>query len=79
MHGLPVIATNWRAMGEVVNPGVSGLLCKPKDPVDLADKMFAICTDMQLRKKLSHGALLESVRFDEKAVCARLCKLFELQ
>lgn len=79
MHGLPIIATDWRAMSEVVNPGVSGLLCKPRDPADLADKMFAICTDVQLRKKLSCGALRESVRFDEKVVCARLSELFALQ
>lgn len=79
MHGLPIIATDWRAMGEVVNPGVSGLLCKPRDAADLGDKMFEICTDVQLRKKLSCGALRESVRFHEKVVCARLSELFALQ
>jgi glycosyltransferase involved in cell wall biosynthesis len=79
MHGLPVIAADWRAINEVVKPGVSGLLCKPGDTADLADKMFTICTDVHLRKKLACGALRESARFDEKVVCARLSELFELQ
>jgi glycosyltransferase involved in cell wall biosynthesis len=79
MHGLPIIAADWRATKEVVNHGTSGLLCKPSNAADLADKMFLISTDARLRSKLAQGALRESRRFDDQIVCSRLSQLFGLR
>lgn len=56
-HGLPVIATRWRALPELIAHGVNGLLVEPRDAGELAGAMRALATDAALFHSLREGAL----------------------
>ena len=53
--GIPVIASRWRAITEIVDES-SGILVTPKDPVDLATAMQSLVKDEQLYRQLCQGA-----------------------
>jgi glycosyltransferase involved in cell wall biosynthesis len=46
---LPVVATHWRGLGEIVDDGHDGFLVAIKDPVSLADRLEQLLADPQLR------------------------------
>lgn len=54
--GLPVIATRWRALPELVNDEASGLLVPPRAPVALAAAMTRLALDDALFAQLRVGA-----------------------
>ncbi len=47
--GRPVVATNVDGNPVAVVDGETGLLCRPEDPLDLADKLVAVLQDPDLR------------------------------
>lgn len=51
--GLPVVATNVGAVGEVVADGQTGLLVEPKNPIALANALQVLVDDEQLRGRLA--------------------------
>lgn len=51
---LPIITTDWKGCRDVVVDGVSGLLCRPRDARDLADKM-AHMARLPAAERLSMG------------------------
>jgi len=54
--GIPVIATRWNPLPEIVLDGQTGLLVKPKDPADLCAAMLKLMQDDALYVRLSKGA-----------------------
>ena len=46
---LPVVATRWRGLAEIVDDGRDGFLVAIKDPVSLADGLQKLLNDRQLR------------------------------
>ncbi|MDA7927776.1 glycosyltransferase family 4 protein [Akkermansiaceae bacterium] len=54
--GKPVVFTNNAAGPEVVEDGVSGLLCKPRDVEDLADKVSSLIDDPLMRESMGKAA-----------------------
>jgi len=56
--GLPVIATRFRALTELVEDGVNGLLVAPRDVAGLRTAMLRLAEDPALLVRLSAGALL---------------------
>ena len=63
-YGKAIVATNVGGLPEVVKEG--GLLCRPKDPNDLADKINTILRDQGMREnmaRISH-ALAQSYTWD---------------
>lgn len=56
-HGLPVIAFDISAMPYSVKDGENGLLAKPKDYKDFKNKIELLLNDVNLRKRLSKGAI----------------------
>lgn len=68
--GRPIITTNSVGCRDVVDDGLSGLLCRPKDDLDLAEKMVRIM-DMSYEEREAMGRCgREKVEreFDEKIV-----------
>lgn len=61
--GLPVIATRWRAVPELVEDGVSGLLVDPKDARALGEAMGRVAVDDGLMHRLREGALRRGDEF----------------
>lgn len=54
--GLPVIVSNWPGSRETLKEGETGLLVKPGDIDDLAEKLLRLLGDDELRKKMAGGA-----------------------
>lgn len=55
--GLPVIATRFRALGDLVEDGVNGLLVAPRDVAALSAAMLRLNGDPALCARLSMGAV----------------------
>ncbi len=54
--GVPVIATRWRALPELVEHGASGLLVEPRSVAELAKSMRLLASDDALYARLCAGA-----------------------
>jgi len=78
MCGLPVIATRWRAIPEIVKHEVNGLLCIPKDVASLTDCMEKLVLDSKFRLKLGREALKSSKMFDVNLVCNQLMEALNI-
>ncbi len=52
LAGVPVIASNFGAMAEAIEDGVTGLLFRVGDSVDLAEKIDRLARDTDLRQQL---------------------------
>jgi len=63
----PIIATNVPGCNHVVEDQVNGLLCRIKDPVDLAEKMrtMSVMADDQLKKFGVNGRARMEAQYDE--------------
>jgi glycosyltransferase involved in cell wall biosynthesis len=62
--GKPAVITRVGGMTEVVEDNVSGLLAKPRDPADLAQKILTLLTNDTLRITMGRAARQRSERFD---------------
>lgn len=51
-HGLPVVATAWRAIPALVVDGVTGVLVRPGDETSLVDALRRVVTDTDLRHRM---------------------------
>ena len=54
--GKPIVATSDRSTLEFIEDGISGVLCKPCSPGDLALKVIRLLDDAGLAVKISHTA-----------------------
>lgn len=67
--GVPVVASAHGGAVEVVRDGVDGLLARPRDAGDLADKLAAVLADDTLRRRLGRAASAGArARFDGRVV-----------
>ena len=75
--GCAVVASDLPAIHDTVKHGQNGLLAKPGDAVDLADKILHLLRDKEMRTRLATNGR-ESVcsRFDWDATAAQYHKLF---
>jgi len=77
--GRPVIATDAVGCRDVVDDGVNGFLCKPKDVADLARQMLRMCqlsTD-QMAEMGRRGRQKVAKEFDEQVVIDRYLDAIE--
>jgi glycosyltransferase involved in cell wall biosynthesis len=80
MFQLPVVATRWRGIPDLIDDGENGLLVPVKDPVALASALDVLINDRDLRRRMgAHGRDKYLARFTiEKHLCqmeAFLCKV----
>ena len=78
-RALPVVATHWRTIPEIVD-GTCGVLVSPEDPTALADAMNALASDAGLFMRLSAGAIQRVRPYDAELwtawfekLCLQLC------
>jgi len=62
--GRAVVGSRAGGIPEIVEDGVSGLLCPPRDPPALADQLIRLCEDAPLRAQLGAQARPAAARFD---------------
>jgi len=72
--GLPVIATSWRAIPEIVDE-TCGFLVKPGDVKDFADAVNTLSRDSELYMKVRKGAIEKSKYFTSEHWTDRFVKL----
>ena len=52
MSSLPVVATNWSGLPDIVVEGETGYLVPPRDAASVADRLELLIKDPKLRKRL---------------------------
>jgi len=50
MHELPIIATNWRGIPDIVDDGINGYLVNIKDAGELSDRMAELMINEEMRE-----------------------------
>jgi glycosyltransferase involved in cell wall biosynthesis len=77
--GRPIITTDAVGCREVVDDGVNGFLCQPRDAVDLAEKMerFMALTPVQCAEMGRRGREKMEREFDERFVIDRYLEVVE--
>lgn len=53
--GLPVIGTPVGGIPDFLKDGVTGLFCKPKDPLSIADSIYKLLSDSALKQKIAQN------------------------
>jgi glycosyltransferase involved in cell wall biosynthesis len=71
--GLPVVASNFRALSELVEDGLSGVLVPPRDEAALAIALCRLAEDRALLARLREGALAVGERYRTSRWTAKLC------
>lgn len=56
--GLPIVATKVGGIPEIIKDQENGLLCEPRNPNSIAEKILLLSNDYQLRYKLKKNAIL---------------------
>ena len=64
--GLPVVSTRWRAIPELVDDGVTGLLVEPRDSSALRGAMLSLVKDEQLYTRLREGVRARRGEFSDE-------------
>ncbi len=76
--GCPVIASRLPAVRDTVEDGVTGLLCRPGDPADLAAQITRLLEDPALGRRLGEQARRVALeRFDWRGVADRYASVLE--
>ncbi len=75
--GKPVVATNTGGTPEAVIDGETGLLVAPGDPVGLAEAIYTLLSDKDLRRKMgAAGSARVAAFFDNGVMMAKLQNLY---
>jgi glycosyltransferase involved in cell wall biosynthesis len=78
-QGTPVITTNIGGQAELVKNGVNGLLVKPGDPEDLAEKICNILNDKELAREMGeNGIKIVEENYTPEKHLRRLIEIYEL-
>lgn len=72
--GLPVVATNVGGIPELITHFAEGLLIRPGNIRDLAERIVRLAKDPKLRAQMGQLALAKAQQFDEQIVMTRLLK-----
>jgi glycosyltransferase involved in cell wall biosynthesis len=69
--GLPVVAVNAGALGELVHAGENGFLARPGRAADVAGSLDLLCRDRELRARMSKSGLRIIADHDRHRLLAR--------
>jgi glycosyltransferase involved in cell wall biosynthesis len=78
-YGCPIVATSVGGIPELIKNGVNGLLCLPKDPMCLAQKIISLIENPAMRIKLGQAARLsyEQGPFQPAAVSNHFLSIYQ--
>ncbi|QDU66849.1 glycosyltransferase [Engelhardtia mirabilis] len=77
LSGLPMIASDIAGLPEMVRPGETGLLARPRDERDLAAKILELLGDGALQRRIQQGCLDSVARFTKERHMASLLELYD--
>ena len=76
--GVPVVATRVGGIPHMVEDGVTGLLCKPKDVDDLGEKIQVLIENPEQRVQMGkRGREVAIKRHDHKAIAKKLVEAYD--
>ena len=75
--GTPVVAAAVGGLTTVVHDGVSGLLVDGHDPLDWADALRRIISDVELAARLGRGAVAQAALFSWERTAAATLEVYE--
>lgn len=76
--GLPVVATRWRGIPEMVNDGETGILCEINSPGQFADALERMMTDNDFYGVMSEAARMRySSKYTQSAFIGGMRRVFE--
>jgi len=55
-RGVPVVATRVGGTVEIIEDGITGLLCEPDNPSDMANKIMSYADSSELRQRIAENA-----------------------
>jgi len=73
--GMPIVASRWKALPELVEHEVNGLLVPPRSSIELVAAISRLVEEPGLVSTLSQGALSLGARFDAENVNSNLDQL----
>lgn len=74
--GVPVVASRVDALQEVVQDGITGLLCQVDDPQSLADALARLVADKALRQRMGAAGIAHATQhYDTPTYRAHISKL----
>ncbi len=73
--GTAVVTSNSSSIPEIV--GDAALLCNPEDENDIADKIYQLISDEDLRQKYSRLAIKQAEQFSWKKTATEILTIFE--
>lgn len=78
-YGCPIVTTAVGGIPELIEDRVNGLLCSPKDPACLADKIRTLIEDYQLRTRLGQAArhAYEQGPFQPASLCDHFVSVYQ--
>jgi len=77
-QGCPLVATAAGALSEIVQDGVNGLVCRPDDPEDLAEKLCLLLENRPYAERLGRQAAVDSRRrYDPGLLAARTVDYYQ--
>ena len=78
-YGLPIVTTAVGGIPELIQDGINGLLCDPKNPKCLAEMLIKLIDDPVLRKELGYAARksYEQGSFQVSSVCNEFISIYE--
>lgn len=75
--GLPVVTTNVGGNPEIIKNGITGVLCKPDDPISMAENIKKLILDSELRQRVRiNGCNFATKEFTADAEAEKFIKLF---
>ena len=75
--GMPVVATNSGETHKTIKHGWNGLLVRPGDPIDLAEKVLMLLKDLELAKRLGENARKTVIeRYSIEVMGEQMLKVF---
>jgi len=72
LFGVPAVAGRSGGMADAVEDGVTGLLCEPENPQELADKILQIISSPELRRSMGDQARARAQARTWSACCAHV-------
>jgi glycosyltransferase involved in cell wall biosynthesis len=78
-YGRPIVVTPVGGIPEAIEDGINGLLCMPRDPECLAEKICSLIEDPDLRRRLGHAARksYEQGPFKPASVCSQYISIYK--
>ena len=74
--GLPIICSNIRGNNDLVAEGINGYLCNPNNPSEFAEAIREICTNSELKDRMSKRNMEDIHKFSLDSVSSEIKKIY---